>query len=317
MQNPVLQKLDKRIKDIKVESLVIRKDHQLIYEYQKNKKMKEKSFKIYSITKAVIGLLIGIAKSKELILDLHTPIYHYFSEIVLNDERKKEITIHHLLSMTSGLQWSDTSGSGGNLSQTKNWVKFTLDQPLLHKPGEVFQYSCGSSHLLSAIITKVSGMTTDKFAEEYLFGPLQIKKHHWLTDPQGIPGGGFSLNLNTEDLMKLGILCMEGGCYKGKRVISSGWITQMTSPQKLVEESGMEHYSYGYQWWILEDKDLDNSLQLYYAAGLFGQYIIVIPKLKIISVIKSQLKAEDQHHPFSYVVEMVKQLYKEELTAIS
>lgn len=130
-----------------------------------------------------------------MIQDVQTRIYYYFPELVkANDPRKKEITIEHLLTMTSGLQL-------GNFQVAKNWVKSILEQPIIQKPGEIFQYNSGVSHLLSAIIHKISGVPTAIFADENLFSPIGIKKYLWVKDLQGIHGGGFSMSMTIEDML--------------------------------------------------------------------------------------------------------------------
>ena len=115
---------------------------------------KKKPSKVYSITKSIVSILIGIMVDKGLIKNIHEPIYNYFPEILASDDpQKKEITIFHLLTMTSGLK-------PVNFQSTKNWVKSILEQPVLHIPGSTFEYNNGNSHLLSAIIQKISGENT-------------------------------------------------------------------------------------------------------------------------------------------------------------
>ena len=155
---------------MRIEAFIIYKENTRIFEYLKNKKVLEKPSKVYSITKSIISILIGIMVDKGLIKDIHAPIHNYFPELVeSNNLKKKEITLFHLLTMTSGLQV-------GNFQGSKNWVQFILEQPLIHEPGSTFQYNSGDSHLLSAIIQKVTGIPTASFAEKYLFRPLYITK---------------------------------------------------------------------------------------------------------------------------------------------
>ena len=187
MSNISFNELEKKLKKIKIEAFVIHQGNTRIFEYLKNKKVVEKPSKVYSITKSIVSILIGIMVDKGLIKNIHEPIHNYFPEILAsNDLRKKEITIFHLLTMTSGIQV-------GNFQASKNWVQFILGQPIINKPGSTFQYNCGNSHLLSAIIQKISGIPTASFAEKYLFHPLGINKYIWVRDPQGIHGGGFSI----------------------------------------------------------------------------------------------------------------------------
>ena len=151
MSNKSFNELEKKLKKIKIEAFVIHQGNTRIFEYLKNKKVLDKPSKVYSITKSIMSILIGIMVDKGLIKNIHEPIYNYFPEILVSDDpQKKEITIFHLLTMTSGLK-------PVNFQSTKNWVKSILEQPVLHIPGSTFEYNNGNSHLLSAIISKISG----------------------------------------------------------------------------------------------------------------------------------------------------------------
>jgi len=296
-----MNNLEKKLKSVKIEGFIINQRNERVFEYMKNKKIREKPSKVYSITKSIVSILIGILIDKGLIKDVHYPIFNFFPELLESKEStKREITIFHLLTMTSGLQ-------AGNFQGSKNWVKFILEQPILHKPGSTFQYNSGDSHLLSAIIKQVSGISTAAFAEKYLFGPLGIKKYIWVNDPQGIHGGGFSISMRLEDMMKIGILLLNNGNYFSKQLISSNWISQSKSPNKHIETLSNGTFGYGYQLWTYEDSKSDNPIDYYYASGLFGQYIFIVPKLELVAVVKSQLQKDHQSLPRQYFEEFLEQ----------
>ncbi|MGG2074076.1 serine hydrolase [Lysinibacillus irui] len=199
------------------------------------------------MTKSIVSILIGIMVDKGLIKNIHESIQNYFPEILeSNDPQKKEITIFHLLTMTSGLQI-------GNFQGSKNWVKYILEQPIIHKPGSTFQYNSGDSHLLSAIIQKISGISTASFAEKYLFHSLGINKYTWLKDPQGVNGGGFSISLYLEDMVKLGLLFLNEGQFNSSQILSSNWLHQATRPYNQVKKTNEGTYGYGYQLWTYEN----------------------------------------------------------------
>ena len=291
--------LEKKVKKIKIEAFVIYEGNTRVFEYLKNKKVLEKPSKVYSITKSIMGLLIGIMVDQGLIKTIHEPIHHYFPEMLESDDpHKKEITLFHLLTMTSGLQ-------GGEFQSSKNWVKFILDQPMIHKPGTTFQYHNGSSHLLSAIIQKIAGTSTAAFAEKYLFHPLGIKKYVWVKDPQGIHGGGFSISLNVEDMVKLGFLLLNEGQYHAKQLISSQWLEQMRTPYKPFEITQDGTYGYGYQIKSYESTNANKKMDYYYASGLYGQYIFIVPTLKIMAVVKSHLPYDQQTAPRRFFEEFL------------
>jgi CubicO group peptidase (beta-lactamase class C family) len=283
--------LEKKIKNVKIEGFIINQKNERIFEYLKNKKIPGKPSKVYSVTKSIISILIGILVDKGFIKDIHSPIVNYFPELLESKESmKSEITIFHLLTMTSGLK-------AGNFQGSKNWVRYILEQPMTNKPGSFFQYNSGDSHLLSAIIKQVTGMSTAAFAENYLFGPLGISKYTWVKDPQGIHGGGFSISLSLEDMMKIGTLLLCNGSYFSKQLISLDWISQSKTPYKHVETLSHGTYGYGYQLWTYESSNSNTPINYYFASGLYGQYIFIVPSLEIVAVAKSQLQREHQSLP--------------------
>lgn len=299
MNEESFKALEKKVKKIKIEAFIIHQGNVRFFEYVKSKKVLEKPSKVYSITKSIIALLIGILVDKGLIKNIHEPIHHYFPEILeFNDPVKEEITLFHLLTMTSGLQ-------AGNFQGSKNWIKFILDQPMVHKPGSTFQYHNGNSHLLSAIIQKVSGTSTAAFADKYLFHPLGINKYIWVKDPQGIHGGGFSISLNVEDLVKLGCLFLYEGQFKSKQLVSSDFLQQMIRSYKQVDTTIEGTRGYGYQLWTYESTNNSTPIEYYYASGLYGQYIFIVPKLNIMAVVKSHLQYDKQSAPRLFFEELL------------
>ncbi len=292
--------LEKKVKKIKIEGFVIYKGNSRIFEYLKNKKVVKNPTKVYSITKSIVSILIGIMVDKGLIKNIHEPIYNYFPEILeFNDPMKEEITLFHLLTMTSGLQV-------GKFQSSKNWVKFILEQPVIHRPGSTFEYNSGNSHLLSAIIQKVSGGSTASFAEEFLFHPLGIKKYIWVKDPQGTHEGGFSISLNLEDMVKFGFLFLKEGQFKSNQVVSSNWIHEARKPYKQFEPEEYRTFGYGYQLWTCEIANSNKKIEYYYANGLYGQYIFIVPKLNIMAVAKSYLQDDLSSEPKLFFEELLR-----------
>ncbi|MFC4404417.1 serine hydrolase domain-containing protein [Gracilibacillus xinjiangensis] len=137
-----LTDFEKIIKKDKIDSVLVQKNDTVLFEYYRNKKMKEKQHKIYSVTKSVLSALIGIAIDKGFIENVNTPIIHYFPEFN-KDKEHERITIKHLLTMTSGLHWQGNNG----MIPSKNWVNVVLQQDIGNPPGKEMVYSCGSSQL--------------------------------------------------------------------------------------------------------------------------------------------------------------------------
>lgn len=283
-----LTEFENILKKDKIDSVLVQRNDVVIFEYYRNKKMKVKLHKIYSVTKSILSALIGIAIDKGYIENVNTPIINFFPEFI-KDKENQEITIKHLLTMTSGLHWPGNSG----MISSKNWVNFVLQQVIDKPPGNEMVYSCGSSQLLSAILQKTTGLNTEVFAKKHLFTPLGITDYKWNCDAQGIAIGGFGLTMKTADMLKIGALYLNNGRWKSKQIVPSHWIEESTSPKVKTNDT----FSYAYHWW---NKQFDNQLgKIFFAYGREGQYIIVAPDYQLVTVFISSIKDETTR-PLNY-----------------
>jgi CubicO group peptidase (beta-lactamase class C family) len=166
---------------------------------------------VASVTKSVTSTLVGLAIDKGLIKDVSQPVLGLLPDrIPANlDDRKKAMTLQHLLTMQSGLQCinSPTEVTLFQMMESPDWIKFMFDLPMTDSPGTRFAYSSGAVHLLSAIIRKTSGMKAFEFARRSLFEPLGITDVIWPTDPRGEDNHGWGdLQLRPHDMAKIGYL---------------------------------------------------------------------------------------------------------------
>ena len=235
---------------------------------------------VRSVTKSITATLIGIAQDQGL-LSLEDPISKYLETDDLNHDY---ITIRHLLSMTSGIVWAELD----NVSEFNRWVvskdpvQYVLDRPILDPPGTRFSYNSAAIHLLSVILTKVSGMSTLAFAKQFLLDPLNIEKVGWDRIAEGYYNGGAGLQMKPRDMVKIGELYRNFGTYQGRRVVSEEFIKQAISPQaKGLPEGVSPSAGYGYCWWM----DGDGDLYGYMASGFAGQVIGVVPDLDLVMVV--------------------------------
>ncbi|WP_368901992.1 serine hydrolase domain-containing protein [Oceanobacillus oncorhynchi] len=291
MNASFMKNFEKEVTRDKIDSCLIQHNEKLVFEYYRNKKMKERQHKIYSVTKSILSALVGIAIDQGYISHVNTPVSRYFP-----DSRKglagDEITIKHLLTMTSGLHWPGNAA----MIPSKNWVKFVLSQPVEYKPGEERVYSCGSSHLISAVLQKTTGADTVTFAKKHLFTPLGITQYKWNSDSHGVAIGGFGLNMKTEDLLKIGILYMNKGKWKSKQIVSNEWVEESTAASFQMDKT----FSYGYHWWLLTRDDQGSSIpKTFFALGKNGQYMFVVPSYKLTAVFTSDI-TDDSSRPIDY-----------------
>lgn len=270
----------------KVNAFLVLQDGKVIKEYYKKTEDANQLHKINSITKSITAALIGIAIDQGYILNIETPLSNLFPTL---PENKRSLTLYHLLTMTTGEKWEEF-GNGVRFPnffvKSKNWTQYALKRPLLEYPGTKMNYNSGSSHLLSALLQKITGMSTRQFAQQSLFDPLGITEYEWEQDPQGVYIGGFSMRMKTKDMLKIGRLFLQNGNWEGRRIISSDWIHQSIIPYfTTYEYIG----SYGFHWWVLDRDKFDVPMNLYFAMGYGGQYIIVVPELNLTAAISSYM----------------------------
>jgi CubicO group peptidase (beta-lactamase class C family) len=207
------------------------------------------------------------------------------------DERKERMTLRNLLTMQSGLPWDETSApftSPENDVYQLNFnssggVQFTLDKPMQYEPGTVFVYNTGASHVLSGIIQEATGMQTSDFAEEYLFDPLGIQAYYWPSDTQGVSFGGFDLQLRPRDMAKFGFLYLNNGTWDDQQIISGAYVTESVQTVSTLSST----HGYGFQWHTMPD------MNVWFTAGLYGQYIFVAPDQDLVAVFTSGYSLTD------------------------
>ena len=240
---------------------------------------------IQSVTKSVIGALVGIALENGSIESVDEPLLSFFpGRMYANPSPAKDaIRLKHLLSMTSGFPCQEFSNSGQSMEQTSGWVQFMLDLPVTAPSGKTFGYCNGNAHLLSAIIEKTTGMTTREFANRELFGPLGIPAvdtADWWTDPQGFSAGGYGLFLRPVDLAKFAYLYLNNGKWDDQQILPAYWVVDSTTSYVQKPEGP----GYGYLWTVYPEAGR------YSALGMAGQQIHVYPAKNLIVIVTAELE---------------------------
>ncbi len=243
-----------------------------------------------SVSKTVTSVTIGIAMlRKEFPTELDAPILKYFDayHVANVDDRKRRITLRHLLTMSAGLEWNedlpynDPKNSADVMESKHDWVQYVIDQPMAAEPGTVFAYSSGVTQLLSHIFKKVTGENVDEYAAEYLFKPLGMR-YHWKHSPTGLPDTEGGLYLSSPDLAKIGFLFLKNGMWEGKQIVSPEWVKASVTPAMTVLDEG-QNWKYGFQWW-LQRYGKSPDRYAWAARGFGGQGLRVVPELDLITV---------------------------------
>ena len=250
-----------------------------------------------SVTKAFTSALIGIAIDHGFIQSVHEKVFTYFPEYShLSDENKDKITIEHLLTMTSGLEWNEwdvplTDYEKNDLIQlfvVEDPIEYILAKPVVAEAGTKWYYSGGDANLLGEIIRRATGLRIDDFAEKYLFNPLGITDYEWkFINPDIVYTSGDS-KLRPRDMAKFGYLYLNNGIWNGNRTISKEWVEASTEnyisiPVPFAAE--MYGESYGYQWWLRTDYDNSKPYQSFLRTGWGGQRISVYPEVNMVVIL--------------------------------
>jgi CubicO group peptidase (beta-lactamase class C family) len=244
---------------------------------------------IYSCTKSFTSALIGIAIQEGAIESTNKTVLSFFPEKTFSnvDDRKKNMSLYHLLTMTSGLKWNelqvgynDPTNSLYQMWESNDWIQYVLDQKMVDEPGMIFNYNTGVSHVMSAIINQTTGMSTLEFAKSRLFDPLSIDDYQWPTDANGIHKGGEGLELTPRSLAKLGQLYLDNGSWKEQQIVPEEWVKLSRIDHR---PPGDHLYGYGFQWWIHPDRSI------FSAWGYAEQRVIVIPKYELVAVFTSYM----------------------------
>lgn len=243
---------------------------------------------VKSASKSVIAALVGVALERRLIPGLREPIATWFPELRRDaDPRKRLITIEDLLTMRAGLE--STSGRNyGRWVQSPNWVRFALTRPMVADPGDEMQYSTGSSHLLSAILTRVTGGSTWEFANEALARPLGFTLARWPQDPQGVYFGGNEMLFTPRQMVRLGDLYLQRGRVDARQIVPAAWVDTSCVPRTASVYDGDRKYGYG--WWIQEFEGGTAC----FAWGYGGQYVMVFRDLDLVIVATSSTAVSDE-----------------------
>jgi CubicO group peptidase (beta-lactamase class C family) len=255
---------------------------------------------INSATKAVIGTLAAMAMKDGLLDSTDHPMLDFFADRNLTDidDRKKAITVQHLLDMTSGIDWREpTDGlpvSFFEMERSPDWTKFILDRPMSNAPGDIFNYNSGNPQLLSAILTKLTGMSAEEYARTRLFGPLGITDWNWRKDPQGNSTGGNGLALLPRDMAKIGYLYLRNGQWEGRTLVPPAFVERSSHATINMNVRFEPAFRYSNYFWALPERNV------YMAVGYHCQVIMVFPALDIVAVTTAR-----DFYPFGLVTDFI------------
>jgi len=275
-----LKKAVDKLRDVPgFKSIVLGRNGVIAVEEYFNNGGAEKIHDMRSVTKSVMGLLIGIAIEKGFIQSIDQTVGKFFIGTVLDtlDPIKAQITISNLLTMSCGLEWHELDG-GNSYSQwyrSGDHVKWVLDQQFIHDPGNGFNYNTGSIYLLSVILSLATGQSALEFARTYLFEPMNISTSDWTFVPvNGIyNNGGAGLSISPHSMFAIGNLMLNGGKCDEVQIVPENWVTECITEKNITNIGNPYGEHYGYLWWVGQA----NGHNHFYGMGWGGQFIVCVP----------------------------------------
>ncbi|MVN76963.1 serine hydrolase [Hymenobacter sp. HMF4947] len=270
-----------------IHSVLIIKDGSLVFEEYFYEYQRDSLHALRSASKSFVSALTGIALARGLLASVQQPVAAQFPEYVLqhNSADKQRITIENLLTNQSGLD-CDISNEKSEGNETKmdysaDWVKFTLDLPMLDQPGTTGRYCSGNPITLGRLVEKQAKVPLPEFARRYLFAPLGIKQFNWRFVPDSTSAETYcQLSLRPRDMAKFGLLYLNQGRWQGQQLVPASWVAASLAPHSVVQG-----VSYGYLWWL---KYLDCNGVRYQGAmaqGNGGQRIALWPQQRLVVVV--------------------------------
>ncbi len=246
---------------------------------------------LQSVTKTITSVVIGVAMARHEFPSLDTPILKFFDEskVANVDARKRNMTIRHVMTMTTGLDWDeelpylDPQNPAIQMERSPDWVQFTIDRPMTHEPGSTFQYSSGATQLLSHIFRSATGKDIEEYAAQQLFAPLGIQRYYWKRSPTGLVDTEGGLYLAPRDLAKIMYLYLKDGVWSGKSIVSSDWVKLSVTPLIADPSKADSGAMYGLQCWLFP-YGKERTRFAFGGSGFGGQYPIVVPELDLVIV---------------------------------
>ena len=262
-----------------------------------------------SCSKSIVGLLYGIALHQGKVPAPEAPLLSAFPEYAdLANDGRGQLTIHHVLSMTMGTDWdestlpyTDPNNSETAMDQAPDRYRYILERPVVGTPGTCWTYCGGATALLARLIAKGSGKSLHDFARENLFDPLGMGATQWATGRDGEPFAASGARMSVRDLARIGLMMLRGGKMGDLMVVPADWVTRCTTPVVSADELRR----YGYQWFILDVAfgkpkgwAVGRLERMWMAQGEGGQRLFIIPGLQlVIAMTAGNYGTDDQWIP--------------------
>jgi len=281
----------------KTVAFIVAKDSLLLFERYWENYSAESYSNSFSMAKSIISLLVGCAIDDGFIDSLDQPVGDFIPEFL--EGKKSEITIRHLLTMSSGLSWDEAYSSLFSTTTKAYYGKFlrelVLDQNVIAEPGKEFKYLSGDTQILSIIIAQATGKSISEYMSEKIWSKIGAEHSAlWSLDKEnGIEKAYCCFNTNARDFARLGRLVLNMGKWNGVQIISSKYLEETLKPTTYLSDfelGGVPTERYGNLWWFTEHR----GRKVIFARGILGQYIFIVPDLNMVAVRLGHKRADER-----------------------
>lgn len=286
-----------------VHSILIARRGKLVLEEYFYGHDRETPHDLRSAGKTFASVMLGAAMLGGAPVSPDTKVYELFADrgpFANPDPRKASITLAHLLTHTPGLDCNDNNddsrGNEDTLQRQKtDWTKYTLDLPMAHDPGKRYAYCSANVNLAGAALSAATKTWLPEYFDRAVARPLGFGRYHWNLTPwdEGYLGGGSWVR--PRDLLKVGQAYLDGGVWRGKRIVAASWVAESTAPRIRIsaQTTGLSAEEFGdayteaddaYAWHLGTIKAAKRSYKTYEASGNGGQVLIVVPEVQMVVV---------------------------------
>jgi len=283
---PVPEELARLHRDLSSVAFLVVKDGSLLHEQYWDGYADTSRSNSFSMAKSIVSMLVGIAIKDGKIQSVEQPVGDFLPEF--REGAKAKIKIRHLLWMSSGLNWDESYINPFSMTTEAYYgtnLKKIIDRlEAVAEPGQAFTYKSGDTQVLGFVLQAATGKSLSELAGEKLWKPLgAMHNAEWSVDkPDGMEKAYCCFFSNARDFARLGQLYLHNGLWNGDTLVPPAYVKASLTPSGLPKATdGSKVDFYGYHWWLMPGY---KGQDIFYARGILGQYVIVIPEKELIIV---------------------------------
>lgn len=260
---------------------------------------------LQSVSKSVMSALIGIAIARGELPGTDATLGDLLPHRQFADPAVKAVMLENVLKMTAGIDWEEEvsyfsqENDATAVESTNDWVGYLLMRRRSVEQGTLFDYNSSSSQALSEILTTATGVPTNEYAEQHLFGPIGITDYFWNTAPEGFTNAAGGLFLSAHNLARFALLFLHEGKWGEEQVVPRDWVRRSATSWIPVDANDPDGWGYGYQWWIYRHQT-ETGPKMYGGWGWGGQFPLIVPELDLVAVFTGWNIKEDADYAYAF-----------------